>query len=361
MGLRHNRLFYALLPLGAVGGLVAVDVAAQLPAPPLPPVRDPNDKSRPLSPAGNPGQWATNDDYPAAAMREEREGTSGFRLTIDANGLPTACDIIASSGHADLDSTTCRLLIERARFRPGLDAAGKRVGGTYTNRIRWQIPDGTDANPAFMPTDFTQMLPRIAVPDVSMFGIAPADHYPGAARLAGREGVVDMLLDIAVDGKVTGCAVQDSSGHADLDSAACALMREKGKFTPALDGAGKASAGRYAASFTWSLPEVEPTAEDNALTEALGDLPRRTRPFPMAKPGSATLSILVNADGSIGDCRFDGEGAMDVGSIAPCDMFGAKNVYAPLLDDKGNPVARRVTLRTGLTIEDPSEAAAAAK
>ncbi|WP_083734138.1 energy transducer TonB [Sphingopyxis sp. KK2] len=359
--MRRDRLFRALVPLWAAGCLAAVDVAAQLPAPPLPPVRDPNDKSRPLTPAGNPGLWATNDDYPAAAMREEREGTSGFRLTIDANGLPIACDIVSSSGHADLDSTTCALLLERARFRPGLDAAGKRVGGTYTNRIRWQIPDGTDAKPAFMPTDFAQMLPRIAVPDVSMFGLDPADHYPAAARLARREGVVDMLLDVAVDGKVTGCAVQDSSGHADLDSAACALMREKGKFKPALDGAGQASAGRYAASFTWSLPEAEPTVDENALTEALGDLPRRTRTFPMGKPGSATLSILINADGSIGDCRFDGEGAMDLGSMAPCDMFGGKNVYAPLLDDKGNPVARRVTLRTDLTIEDAPAAATPAK
>ena len=359
--MRRNRLFHGLLPVVAVAGLAAADVAAQLPAPPLPPVRDPNDKSRPLSPAGNPGQWATNADYPAAAMREEREGTSGFRLTIDASGLPTACDIVSSSGHADLDSTTCQLLIERARFRPGLDPAGKRVGGTYTNRIRWQIPDGADVNPAFMPTDFTQMLPRVAVPDASMFGIEPADHYPAAARLERREGVVDMLLDVAADGKVTGCAVQDSSGHADLDSAACALMREKGEFKPALDGAGRASAGRYAASFTWSLPEAEPTIEENALTEALGDLPRRKQTFPMNKPGSATLSMLVNADGSIGDCRFEGVGAMDVEGIAPCDIFGVKTVYEPLLDDKGNPVARRVTMRTELKIEDVPEAAAAAK
>ncbi len=38
--------------------------------------------SKPMAPATNPGSWVTNDDYPVPAMRDKREGTSGFRLVV---------------------------------------------------------------------------------------------------------------------------------------------------------------------------------------------------------------------------------------------------------------------------------------
>ena len=92
------------------------------------------------TPRGNPGRWATNDDYPARAMREEREGTTGFRVTYNAEGRVTSCDVTSSSGHADLDAETCKLIQRRGRFNPGKDRAGNPTGGSYSNRIRWQIP-----------------------------------------------------------------------------------------------------------------------------------------------------------------------------------------------------------------------------
>jgi protein TonB len=73
-------------------------------------------------------------------MREEREGTAGFRVTYGADGRITSCDITASSGHADLDAETCKLITRRGRFNPGKDRSGNPVGGSYSNRIRWQIP-----------------------------------------------------------------------------------------------------------------------------------------------------------------------------------------------------------------------------
>lgn len=100
------------------------------------------DRSTPGAPASNPATWMTTGDYPVTAMRERREGMVGFRLTYNASGAPQRCEVIASSGYDDLDTTTCRLVMERAWFRPGTDAAGKPVGGTYTNRIRWDIPEG---------------------------------------------------------------------------------------------------------------------------------------------------------------------------------------------------------------------------
>src|SRR3546814_14721975 len=96
------------------------------------------------APATNPGRWVTSYDYPASEMREEREGTAGFRLTIGTDGLPTRCEITAPSGHADLDAATCRLIMERARFTPGRNARGEADGGTSSNRQRWHIPEGRE-------------------------------------------------------------------------------------------------------------------------------------------------------------------------------------------------------------------------
>ena len=73
-------------------------------------------------------------------MREDREGTTGFRVSYDASGKPTGCDITSSSGHADLDAETCKLVMRRARFDPAKDRAGNPSGGSFSSRIKWVIP-----------------------------------------------------------------------------------------------------------------------------------------------------------------------------------------------------------------------------
>ena len=113
-------------------------VAAPPPAPPAPP--PPPSKASGASPRGNSGSWATPNDYPARALREERAGTTRFRVTIGPDGRVTNCEITGSSGHADLDEATCKNVTRRARFKPALDAAGNAISDTYSNAVRWEIP-----------------------------------------------------------------------------------------------------------------------------------------------------------------------------------------------------------------------------
>lgn len=87
--------------------------------------------------AADPSRYLTFDDYPARALREGREGTTGFRAAFDASGVIVGCEIISSSGHADLDAETCRLVMRRARFAPAPPGTGLRY---YENRVRWRIP-----------------------------------------------------------------------------------------------------------------------------------------------------------------------------------------------------------------------------
>ena len=110
-------------------------------APPPPPPPPPTvDKSRPGKPRNNPGSWATPNDYPSRALQQEREGTTGFRVTYGADGKVIDCQVTSSSGHADLDAAACSNIKRRARFDPALDREGNPSGGSYSNRVTWRIP-----------------------------------------------------------------------------------------------------------------------------------------------------------------------------------------------------------------------------
>jgi TonB family protein len=122
-----------------------LQAAAPVPAtaPPFLPVR--------AQPKGSLGSLISNDDYPKAALREEEEGTVGFTLQIGADGLVTKCAVTSSSGSAALDSATCSVLTERARFAPALDRRGKPTVDSLASRIIWRI-DRSGPTPPMSPT-----------------------------------------------------------------------------------------------------------------------------------------------------------------------------------------------------------------
>lgn len=108
------------------------------PAPPAPPA--PKGATSAVQPRGNPGSWATDADYPQRALREERAGTTGFRVTVGADGRVVDCTVTSSSGSPDLDDATCKNVTRRARFKPAMEN-GVAVQSSYSNRIRWVIPE----------------------------------------------------------------------------------------------------------------------------------------------------------------------------------------------------------------------------
>ena len=109
------------------------------PAPVAPPAPPPPRRPNPI-PKGNSGSWATTDDYPARALREEREGVTRFTLTVGPDGRVANCSVTGSSGSPDLDDAACRALTRRGRFEPKLDGNGNPTTGTWSNSVRWQIP-----------------------------------------------------------------------------------------------------------------------------------------------------------------------------------------------------------------------------
>jgi protein TonB len=110
------------------------------PAPPAPPPPPPPPRRvEPARARANLASYVSNDDYPASALRNEEEGTTGFRLTVGADGRVTNCVVTSSSGSAALDNATCRIMRSRARFTPARDSNGNNTTDTVNARITWRI------------------------------------------------------------------------------------------------------------------------------------------------------------------------------------------------------------------------------
>jgi protein TonB len=106
------------------------------PPPPPPPVRTvPPQRAR-----ANLNSYFSADDYPAAALRGNDQGTTGFSLTIGPNGRVTECSVTSSSGSAALDAATCRILRSRARYTAARDSAGNPTSGRDSGRVTWRLP-----------------------------------------------------------------------------------------------------------------------------------------------------------------------------------------------------------------------------
>jgi protein TonB len=88
----------------------------------------------------NLASYVSDEDYPAGAARNEEQGTTRFRLAVGPDGRVTDCSVTGSSGSSALDSTTCKLMRQRARFKPAMDSSGRPTGDTVSSAIRWVLP-----------------------------------------------------------------------------------------------------------------------------------------------------------------------------------------------------------------------------
>lgn len=70
------------------------------------------------------------------------------------------------------------------------------------------------------------------VPDVESIAV----DYPVRALREGRQGSVTIVLTVGTDGRPKSCAIASSSGHVDLDRAACQSALRLTGFLPVTDG-----------------------------------------------------------------------------------------------------------------------------
>jgi protein TonB len=88
-----------------------------------------------------PFSMFSDDDYPAAALRAEEQGTTRFRIEINSIGRITSCTITQSSGSTSLDQATCRIVRNRTSFRPARDSRGRPVADRRDGEVTWRLPE----------------------------------------------------------------------------------------------------------------------------------------------------------------------------------------------------------------------------
>jgi protein TonB len=89
------------------------------------------------------GDINSRKDYPRRS-EDARIGTEVIiHLTVGTDGRARNCRVHKPGGDPESDQITCRLAVERFRFRPATDAAGRPVESTYGWRQRWFYPGKT--------------------------------------------------------------------------------------------------------------------------------------------------------------------------------------------------------------------------
>ncbi len=175
-------------------------------------------------------------DYPLPAWEARQQGVVGVRVSIGADGRPTACEVAVSSGSVALNRATCDLL--RQRILGADDREGRRVtGAVIAGTVSWALPDGP---------------PRDTRPDLLTY--FSMDDYPASALRNEEQGTVIARVDVDATGRVSACTVTSSSGSAALDAATCRIMRVRVRFRPAMEPTGRPAPSATSISVTWQLP-----------------------------------------------------------------------------------------------------------
>ncbi|MDB5696159.1 MAG: energy transducer TonB, partial [Sphingomonas bacterium] len=78
-------------------------------------------------------------DYPLDASESGISGRVGVRFVVDVNGRVPSCEVTRSSGSRLLDDTTCRLIVQRYRYRPATDARGRPFRSVIVQNESWII------------------------------------------------------------------------------------------------------------------------------------------------------------------------------------------------------------------------------
>lgn len=94
--------------------------------------------TRPPWPASSPAEWLKSDDYPEEMLAQNISDIVNFRLTVDAAGVPTACNVLTMESRPEFIKASCDNLMKHARFKPALDANGKPVPSIYVDSVRFE-------------------------------------------------------------------------------------------------------------------------------------------------------------------------------------------------------------------------------
>lgn len=156
--------------------------------------------------------------------------------------------------------------------------------------------------------------------------------YPPAAMHAGEHGRAVTRLTIDPRGRVTDCAVTESSGSATLDAETCRIAHDRIGFLPARDAGGQPVASTYRLPVRWVLPAG---GGGNGLPNF-----------------SRITTVTIGTDGAVEACEavpaYRGPG------LGPCGTYPPGRKMMPPPQRDGRPVKAHVVISTDVaTTLDP--------
>ena len=86
---------------------------------------------------------------------------------------------------------------------------------------------------------------------VQIAGEITSSDYPRDLRERGIGGRVGMVFTVGVDGRVTSCSINRSSGVPELDALTCRLIRERFRYRPSTDRYGRPIADEVEGEHDW--------------------------------------------------------------------------------------------------------------
>lgn len=176
-------------------------------------------------------------ELPSGVEPGEEPLRTHVRYALGGDGRFVDCAVQRSSGVPSVDEAGCRLLSERARFRP---EPGTRRGRLI---LVWASREADALNPPGAP---------IAVSIVDE--IFDTD-YPADALRREHEGMVTYDVDVSRTGVPMRCAVSESSGSEILDRNTCRIVMERSAFIPASNGAGGTARGVFRGRIRWRIQD----------------------------------------------------------------------------------------------------------
>lgn len=196
-----------------------------------------------------------------------------------------------------------------------------------------------------------EMIRRSSLGDDTRDWTTPAD-YPAAARAEKRAGEVLVDVSVTAGDKVSDCRSASPDAPADMQAAACAIVRARGKFRHALAADGTAQPGtlRLHVYFYFSEGGYGPAP---MMTTPFPPPPGSTRAEPVDSsqfqlrdlPAGATkqhvgVSLDISAKGEVTRCRIEDFSGADAVDAAICRQLSRAR-FNPARDASRAAVAEK--------------------
>ena len=178
------------------------------------------------------GQRALLANLPTVTLTPMRSATS-LRIRSRSTPPDPKLGTRLSSGGSTVDQTFA--LTQMSSLLKMLDTC------TADLRKVWHVYDSNSPGPLKQP------------PSGDVKNLFRAEDYPGIALVNEQMGAVSLVLLIDERGRVADCTVTQTSGVAALDMQSCALIKERGRFAPAVGQDDKPAKSSWLQRINWRL------------------------------------------------------------------------------------------------------------